>query len=80
MSCDPYTEAGYFETIGRMVEWVKQDVAELVLMGIQPSYPSEKYGYVVPKSANSQRPIVNSLPVARFTEKPTTAVAEELLE
>lgn len=80
MPCDPYTEIGYFETIGRMVECVKQDVAELVLMGITPTYPSEKYGYVVPKEATSNEPRAMSLPVARFTEKPTTAVAEELLK
>ena len=80
MPCDPYTEIGYFETIGRMVECVKQDVAELVLMGITPTYPSEKYGYVVPKEATSNEQRAMSLPVARFTEKPTTAVAEELLK
>lgn len=80
MPCDPYTEAGYFEAIGRMVECVKQDVAELVLMGIQPTYPSEKYGYVVPQlTVNGQVPTNSSLLVARFTEKPTIAVAEELL-
>ncbi len=81
MPCDPYTEIGYFETIGRMVECVKQDVAELVLMGITPTYPSEKYGYVVPvvcHSEHSEGSIFHR--VARFTEKPTTAVAEELLK
>ena len=77
MPCDPYTESGYFHTIGRMVECVKQDEAELVLMGIQPTYPSEKYGYVVPGSSGSNS---HCLKVARFTEKPSTAVAEELLK
>lgn len=81
MPCDPYTEIEYFETIARMVECVQNDVAELVLMGITPTYPSAKYGYVVPQpTANCQEPTVNSLPVARFTEKPTVAVAEELLK
>lgn len=81
MPCDPYTEIEYFETISRMVECVQNDVAELVLMGITPTYPSAKYGYVVPQpTANGQEPTVNSLPVARFTEKPTVAVAEELLK
>lgn len=81
MPCDPYTEIEYFETIARMVECVQNDVAELVLMGITPTYPSAKYGYVVPQpTANGQEPTVNSLPVARFTEKPTVAVAEELLK
>lgn len=87
MPCDPYTEIGYFKTIANMVECVKQDVAELVLMGIQPTYPSEKYGYVVPKAEAGHPELVSgseqtvlSLPVARFTEKPTAVVAEELLK
>lgn len=77
MPCDPYTEIGYFETIGRMVECVRQDVAELVLMGISPTYPSAKYGYVVPENKSSD---ADYLKVARFTEKPTVPVAEELLK
>ena len=52
MPCDPYTEVGYFETIGKMVECVKADVADLVLMGIAPTYASEKYGYVIPMHEN----------------------------
>lgn len=76
MPCDPYTDIGYFETINRMVECVNQTVAELVLMGITPTYPSEKYGYVVPV-VDSGNEIYQD--VARFTEKPTTAMAEELL-
>lgn len=80
MPCDPYTEIGYFETIGRMVECVKQDIAELVLMGITPTYPSAKYGYVVPDMNSVQQTKCCALPVARFTEKPTVAVAEELLK
>ena len=42
MPCDPYTEIGYFETISHMVECVQHDVAELVLMRIIPTNPSEK--------------------------------------
>lgn len=77
MPCDPYTEIGYFEAIARMVECVKQDVAELVLMGIKPTYPSEKYGYVVPVAGSGNDTYKE---VARFTEKPTVAVAEQLLQ
>ena len=47
MPCDPYTEAGYFETIRKMAQCVETNVADLVLMGIKPTYPSAKYGYVV---------------------------------
>lgn len=81
MPCDPYTELGYFETIGKMVECVKADVADLVLMGIQPTYPSEKYGYIVPanNSSDSCNPCLYKR-VSRFTEKPSVAKAEELLK
>ena len=34
MPCDVYTESSYFATIGKMVETVEKNVADLVLMGI----------------------------------------------
>lgn len=78
MPCDPYTEAGYFETLGKMGAAVSDDVAELVLMGIKPTYPSSKYGYVVP--ADRTLNPSGTLQVKRFTEKPDVATAEKLLE
>ena len=77
MPCDPFTEAGYFETIGKMVKCVEADVAELVLMGITPTYPSEKYGYVVPVTDNLMAE--GSMAVSKFTEKPNVERAKELL-
>lgn len=77
MPCDPFTEAGYFETIGKMVRCVEADVAELVLMGITPTYPSEKYGYVVPVTDNLMAE--GSMSVSKFTEKPNVERARELL-
>lgn len=44
--------------------------ANLVLMGIEPTYPSEKYGYIIPKSKE------NISEVSMFKEKPTAEVAE----
>lgn len=83
MPCDPYTEAGYFETIGKMVQAVERNTAELVLMGVKPTYASPKYGYIVPADngtltidSNSSAPLL----VKRFTEKPTIAEAEQLLK
>lgn len=78
--CDPYTEAEYFHTIGRMVRCVEANVADLVLMGITPTYPSEKYGYVVPEAGTiSVAEQVEAQMASRFTEKPTTDKAQELL-
>lgn len=78
MPCDPFTEEGYFKTISKMVDCVERNVADLVLMGISPTYPSEKYGYVVPASVDAETS--NSYRrVTQFTEKPTVERAKELL-
>jgi mannose-1-phosphate guanylyltransferase len=73
MPCDPYTDANYFQTILKMAAAVKNNVADLVLMGIQPTSPSSKFGYIVPKQSDP-------LYVERFTEKPSEAVAAELIQ
>ena len=77
MPCDPYTEAGYFETIGKMAVCVERNVADLVLMGITPTYPSEKYGYVGPET--DSRNAEGSMKVRQFTEKPNVERAKQLL-
>lgn len=76
MPCDVYTESRYFATIGKMVETVKNNIADLVLMGIAPTYPSEKFGYVVPKEAEVKEGVKM---VERFTEKPNEEKAKQLL-
>lgn len=76
MPCDPYTEAGYFQTIGKMAKCVENNIADLVLMGINPTYPSAKYGYVVPDGEIAD----GALMVQRFTEKPTVEKAKILIE
>lgn len=75
MPCDPYTEDGYFSTIYDMVKCVESGVAELILMGITPTYPSSKYGYVVPGATLNS----DAFTVKRFTEKPTVDEAERLI-
>lgn len=77
MPCDPFTEAGYFKVIEQMVHAVDDNVAELVLMGITPTYPSVKYGYVVPDESKLKGGIFS---VKRFTEKPNVATAEYLIK
>lgn len=78
MPCDTYADDAYFETVCKMADAVKSGSAELVLMGITPTYPSEKYGYIVPKKESADS--AGATPVERFTEKPDVATAERLLE
>lgn len=73
MPCDPYTEAEYFHTIDKMVKEVEAGLADLVLMGIRPTEPSEKFGYLVPDKDN---PSI----IRQFTEKPDHEKAVRLLE
>lgn len=78
MPCDVYTGQGYFATIGKMAEAVENHIADLVLMGIKPTCPSEKFGYIIPQPESAFRE--NCFLVKRFTEKPTESVATELLK
>ena len=70
---DPYVEEDYFHTLKKLCRQAEQGDANLVLMGIRPTYPSEKYGYIIPES-NSE--VSN---VRRFTEKPDAETAEQYI-
>lgn len=77
MPCDTFTEASYFQSIGKMVEAVENKVADLVLMGVRPTYPSTKYGYIVPLTGETAD---GTQLVQHFEEKPNLEHAKELLE
>ena len=70
---DPYVEDDYFEALKSLSDQADKGEANLVLMGIEPTYPSEKYGYIIPESAE-QTSFVNT-----FKEKPSEAVAKEYI-
>ncbi len=71
---DPYVELGYFETLEKMHKLAEAGEANLVLMGIEPTYPSEKYGYIIPKDKNAVSH------VDCFKEKPDAATAASYIE
>lgn len=70
---DPYVEDDYFEALKRLSEQADKREANLVLMGIEPSYPSEKYGYIIPENAEL------TANVSTFKEKPTAEMAAEYI-
>ena len=67
---DPYVEEDYFEAVKALAMQADKGEANLVLMGIEPTHPSEKYGYIMPKSSDAVAMVES------FKEKPTAAVAE----
>lgn len=70
---DPYVEDDYFEALKGLAAQADKGEANLVLMGIEPTYPSEKYGYIIPESAEQ------IARVSTFKEKPIAAVAKEYI-
>ena len=54
---DPYVEDDYFAALNTLCARAEEGRANLVLMGMEPLYPSEKYGYIMTKNVDgSQRP------------------------
>ena len=48
---DPYVEPDYFRAVTELLAVAEREgAARLFLMGIEPTYPSEKYGYILPAS------------------------------
>lgn len=74
---DPYVENSFFERLLDLEKALNSSSADLGLMGITPTYPSEKYGYIVPNVEKSTQELIQ---VSHFKEKPATAEAEELLK
>lgn len=71
---DPYVNQDYFEAVKKQGEIAAEGKANLVLMGIEPTYPSEKYGYIIPCD---KEPVSK---VATFKEKPDAKTAQKYME
>lgn len=71
---DPYVNDDYFETIKELSIQAQKGESNLVLMGIEPTYPSEKYGYIIPNSSEKLSC------VKTFKEKPTADIADQYIK
>ena len=70
---DPYVHEDYFEALKLLGEQAEKGEANLVLMGIEPTYPSEKYGYIMPESKD------HTSFVSEFKEKPDLETAKQYI-
>ena len=70
---DPYVNEDYFEALKGLSKQADKGEANLVLMGIEPTYPSEKYGYIIPETADQ------TAKVRTFKEKPDTETAKKYI-
>ena len=71
---DPYVDNTYYEVVGHLQKLAEQGHANITLMGIEPTYPSEKYGYIIPESGD------NVSRVREFKEKPNVETAKKYIE
>lgn len=71
---DPYVEDDYFEALKKLEKLAAEGKSNLVLMGIEPTYPSEKYGYIIPESGEK------IASVSTFKEKPDARTAAEYIQ
>lgn len=70
---DPYVENEYFAALQELSKLAEQEETGLVLLGITPTYPSEKYGYILPET-DADVSKVNT-----FKEKPDEKAAAEYI-
>ena len=70
---DPYVNEEYFVALRHLAELAEQGRANLSLLGVEPTYPSEKYGYIIPDTTDSVSK------VSTFKEKPDVETAKQYL-
>ena len=71
---DPYVDDSYYEAVAKLGTLAEKNAADLTLMGIQPTYPSEKYGYIIPETKDEVSR------VKEFKEKPDKEIAQKYLD
>lgn len=69
---DPYVATNFFKSVTKLDSLLTKDSSTLALIGINPTFPSEKYGYIVPENLESTK-------VCKFIEKPTESKAKDLI-
>lgn len=74
---DPYVEDHFFYKVAELEKAIHSSKADLALIGIEPTFPSSKYGYIIPEQEKTDQPYFH---VSHFKEKPSEEKAKELLE
>lgn len=70
---DPFVDDTYFEALTHLDKLIQSDQANLTCLGIEPTYPSEKYGYLIPKDRSPVSPVLT------FKEKPDLETAQKYI-
>jgi len=76
LSVDSFVDDRFFLRVKELEDVLITTDADLALVGVTPTYPSEKYGYIVPELSQGDYPFMK---VSHFQEKPKEAQARELI-
>lgn len=80
MPVDCFVEQPFFQKIHEFDSLLNRTGSSLGLMGTQPTYPSPKYGYLVPNAGYPDPANIDYFEVSRFIEKPDEGTARLLVE
>lgn len=61
---DPYVDNSYYKFILSLDKYVQESNINLTLMGVEPTVPSDKYGYIIPEKSSKLSKVIE------FKEKP----------
>lgn len=77
---DPFVDELFFSELKKLEEILIGSHADLALVGVKPTYPSEKYGYVIPDRDEETFANRKYMKVSYFKEKPNEEMARELIK
>ncbi|MDR2647016.1 MAG: NTP transferase domain-containing protein [Oscillospiraceae bacterium] len=71
---DSYVNDDYFQLLAGIEAAMERDAADIFLVGATPTYPSQKYGYILPQKHGA------IAEVCAFYEKPNESAATEYIK
>ena len=71
---DPYVEDNYFQALKELSNLAAKSESNLCLLGMEPTYPSAKYGYIIPEDKSEVSKVLE------FIEKPSEELAAKYIE
>ncbi|MGW8823695.1 sugar phosphate nucleotidyltransferase [Paenibacillus lautus] len=74
---DPFVEEPFFHTMSSLDRVLEESGADIALMGVKPTYPSEKYGYILPEQTEDASCGYRN--VKSFKEKPSEEQASQYI-
>lgn len=74
---DSFVDDRFFANLIELEHLLQHSGDHLALIGVKPTFPSAKYGYIVPSAPKNN---FKGFTVSHFVEKPSEDVAEQLIQ